>query len=92
MIEIRDVNKESVRLAAALLLNDGRISITEIGALPLVENKQEALLIAQKLYDAFSKEYEVVIEGGDWLVLKPKPAFPKRRRGHLSADARRQTG
>ncbi len=42
-----------IKLATALLLNEGQISISDIEALPLVENEQMAYHIARHLADRF---------------------------------------
>lgn len=58
----------SVQLAGMLLLHNSQISIREIETLPLVNNRQEAQAIAQRLRKAFAPPHnratEIVLEPG----------------------------
>lgn len=66
MTELHSIN---LRLAAALLIQDGRISISEIKALPHVETREEALSIAQEIYDVLSERYDLKMEDGEQLII-----------------------
>ena len=66
MTELRSVN---LKLAAMLLIRDGHLSINEIKALPFVETREEALSIAQEIYDMLSERYNLHMEGGERLVI-----------------------
>jgi hypothetical protein len=51
-----DAHELAVRLAAALLLQDGLLSISEIEAIPGVRNRSDASSIAQRLLRMFDAE------------------------------------
>ena len=69
MIRTTELRSVSLRLAAALLIQDGQLSIREIKALPFVGTQGEALSIAQELYDALSERYDLNLEDGKRLVI-----------------------
>ena len=66
MTEFRNIN---LQLAAMLLIQDGHLSISEIKALPFVETREEALSIAQEIYDTLSERYDMKLENGERLVI-----------------------
>jgi hypothetical protein len=76
----------ATRLAAALLLQDGRLSLSEIEALPFVEGYEDALTIARRLLQAFdAEETQRHVPGsqGVWetvIELRSQPIMPTRPR------------
>jgi len=50
---IRDREKAATKLAAALLLLDGQISVADIAAFPFVDEEAMALAVARKLMESF---------------------------------------
>ncbi len=62
-----------LRMAAALLLKDGKLSIRDIQSLPLVDNEQLARAVALSLYNRFDLELEDEV-----LRLRTKNLHPKK--------------
>ena len=58
MIDTFDI---SVRLAGMLLLHDGEISVSDIEAIPFVQNRAEAHAVARKLAYTFEGMYGIDI-------------------------------
>ena len=54
----------SVRLAKALLLSNGQITIEEIEDIPFVNGRSEAYAIAQRLLGAFAPPYQIAVDSG----------------------------
>ena len=52
----------STRLAAMLLLSKAQITLGEIEALPFVEGRQEAYVIARRLVRLFSPPYQIEVD------------------------------
>lgn len=55
-----NTHRVAIQLAGILLRGYGRVSLSEIRALPFVENSDEALFIAQRLLDAFEKDGYII--------------------------------
>ena len=64
MVSGIDTYSVAVKLAGMLLLHDGEITVGEIESLPFVNNRQEAIAIAQKLAKAFESDYQVEVSSG----------------------------
>lgn len=62
-----------LRMAAALLLKEGNLSVRDIQSLPLVDNEQLARAVALSLYNRFDLELD-----NDMLRLKTKTLHPKK--------------
>ncbi len=75
-----------LRMAAALLLKNGQVSINEIEALPFVEGEDHAKDVAIFLFNRFNLEFEE-----DYLLLKSPPLVPKtQRRGRVPNPSYRE--
>lgn len=55
-----NTHRVAIQLAGILLRGYGRVSLSEIRALPFVENSDEALFIAQMVMDAFKKDGYII--------------------------------
>ncbi len=85
------MNQIAVKLAAALLLRNGELSLTEIGALPFVEDETDVIEIANSLLDTYNVSLQVRGRPAalhspvmhDLLVLN-EPSNPLRERTKLA--------
>src|SRR6266480_4225874 len=83
-----------VTLAAALLLKEGEISISDIEAIPFVEGERAALAIAARLthrFDTYTKRRRVSAASGpgaweDVIVLRARPPIRHTREYRPRAD------
>ena len=81
MATVEDV---STKLAALILLKDGEITFSEIEALPFVEDKDTALVVAGRLLNSFDVEIfqrkTRDSEMGSWddVIRLRRPPNPKR--------------
>lgn len=48
----------ATKLAAAILLHDGRISVADIRAIPFIETEERAMQVAKELACIFDVEWE----------------------------------
>lgn len=88
-----ELHEVGVRLAAALLLKDGTISLSDIEALPVVESREDALRIVSQLLrmmDAEERSERVPGRIGGWeSVIRLRHPMTDQAAAYASAGSQR---
>ena len=79
---VPNIDSIATKIAAALLLKDKTISVSDIRAIPFIETDEDAMMVARHLVQMFDVEVEQKKQSSgisQWVdVLRLKPARPQK--------------